>query len=167
MKTIPAILACCLITAAATAEEFGEAADFDRWYVGGAAELVLPQGGSGMHHLGGASARFGYYLSPVLAFDVQAAWMEDKAGLSARALWHLQGFDLWGKLFGYERFDPFLTVGAKGWIDHGQVGPSFGIGALYYLSDHWALRGDADLTIGVESDIETIHSLSLGVQYSF
>ena len=70
-------------------------------------------------------------------------------------------------MFGYERFDPFLSVGAKGWINHGQVGPVFGLGALYYLSNDWALRVDADLTVGVESEVETFHSLSLGVQYSF
>lgn len=167
MKKFLALVACCLIGGSLRAEEFGETADFDHWYVGAAVELVLPQGGSSMHRLGGASARFGYYFSPVFAFDAQAAWMENKAGLSAKALWHLQGFEWWGMMFGYERFDPFLTVGAKGWINHGQVGPVLGIGAMYYLSDHWALRFDADLTIGVESDVETIHSLSAGVQYSF
>ena len=151
----------------ACADEFAESEVLAPWYVGGAAELVLPQGGASQHRLGGAVVRFGYYFAPALALDCEAAWMENKAGLSAKALWHLQGFEWWGMMFGYERFDPFLSVGAQGWINHGQVGPVFGLGALYYLSNDWALRVDADLTVGVESEVETFHSLSLGVQYSF
>lgn len=140
---------------------------FDRGYVGGAGTLVLPQGGSSLHRLGGGVARFGYYATEALAFEGEAAWMENKAGLSAKALWHLQGWEFWGKLFGYERLDPFLTVGAKGWVNHGQVGPVFGLGALYYLTDSWALRADVDVTLGLDSDVEAVHALSLGVQYSF
>lgn len=149
------------------AQELGETSAFDHWYVGGAGTLVLPQGGSNMRRLGGASTHIGYYATPALAFDAEAAWTEDKVGLAAKALYHLQGFSWWGMMFGYERFDPFLSAGVKGWINHGQVGPVVGLGALYYLTDSWALRAEADVTLGVESDVETIHTLSFGVQYSF
>lgn len=160
-------LAVVLAFSGVCAQDFAEACAFDRWYVGGAGTVVLPQGGARMRQLCGGAARFGYYVTETFALDGEAAWVENRTGLSAKALRHLQGWEFWGKLFGYERFDPFLTVGVKGWIDHGQVGPVFGLGALYYLTDSWALRADADLTLGLDSAAETVHSLSLGLQYSF
>ena len=156
----------CLVSALALGAEEMDCG-FDRWYVGGAGGMVLPQGGSRMRRLAGGCARFGYYFTPVLALDGEAALMEDQAALSVKALWHLQGAEWWGMMFGYERFDPFLTVGAKGWLDHAQAGPVFGAGALYYLTDSWALRADADVVVGVDSSVEAIFSLSAGVQYSF
>lgn len=140
---------------------------FDRGYAGASAALVLPQGGAGMRHLGGATARFGYYMTETFALDGGAAWLEDRAGLSARALWHLQGWEAWGKLFGYARFDPFLTAGVQGWLPRGQVGPTCGFGALYYLSETWALRADADVTLGLDAGAAAVFALSAGVQYSF
>ena len=71
------------------------------------------------------------------------------------------------KLFGYERLDPFFTFGVKGWMNDGDVGPYAGLGALYYLSDEWAFRGDLDVTLGLEREIEVDWSFSLGFQYSF
>lgn len=149
------------------AQEFESSYAFDRWYVGGAGTLVLPQGGAQMRRLGGGEARVGYYVTESFAFEGATAWVEDSAGLAAKALWHLQGWEFWGKLFGYERFDPFLTVGVQGWMGHGQVGPACGFGTLYYLTDSWALRAEADLTLGLDSAAEAVHSLSLGLQYSF
>ena len=81
-------------------------------------------------------------------------------GLSADVLWH------W---WGYERFDPFFTFGAKGWIGHdrGQVGPKAGIGSFYHLTDTWSIRFDADLTLGVDGGCETLYTLCAGIQRSF
>ena len=151
----------------AFAEE--EAVDFDRWYVGANAALTLPQGGSRMRHVGGAALRGGYYLSENCALEGEAAWLEDAAGLGVDALGHLQGWELYGDLFGYSRFDPFVTVGARGWIgrDCGQVGPKAGLGAFYHLTDAWSLRVDADATLGLETNCEMFYSISAGVQYSF
>ena len=149
----------------AAEEEIG----FDRWYVGLAGQLMLPQGGSRMHHIGGGALRGGYYLTEDWAIEGEAAWLEDAAGLSAAALGHFQGWSLYGDLFGYSRFDPFVTVGAKGWIGRncGQVGPKAGLGAFYHLTDEWSLRADADATLGLETNCEMLYSLSVGVQYSF
>jgi len=144
-------------------EEYG----FDRWYVGLSGQLVLPQGGSKMRRLGGAAAQFGWCWSESLAFEGEAAWLEDRCGLAARARIHFNAWETYDKLFGYSRFDPFLSLGAQGWINKGQVGPAAGLGALYYLTDHWALRGDATATLGLETDVEMIYALGLGVQYSF
>ena len=137
------------------------------WYAGGAAQHVLPQGGARMRRLGGAAARVGRYLTESLALECEAAWLEDSAGLAARAVWHLHGWDEFDMLFGYERFDPFLSAGAKGWFHDGQVGPSAGIGAFYYLSDEWAVRFDAEATLGLDTRVETVYSLSAGLQYFF
>ena len=157
------IAACLAFSSFADEEANGETG----WYSGAAAQLVLPQGGSGMRRLGGAAARVGYYFTGSLAFEAEAAWLENAVGLSARALWHLHGWDEFNMLFGYERFDPFLTLGARGWIHDGQVGPSAGVGAFYYLGDTWAVRADAGLFIGTRSSSETAFSLTLGLQYSF
>ena len=158
----------CLLFAVLSADA-EEAVGFDRWYVGANAALTLPQGGSRMRHVGGAALRGGYYLSENWALEGEAAWLEDAAGLGVDALGHFQGWELYGDLFGYSRFDPFVTVGARGWIgrDCGQVGPKAGLGAFYHLTDAWSLRVDADATLGLETNCEMLYSISAGVQYSF
>ncbi|MBQ0033355.1 MAG: hypothetical protein KBT68_11225 [bacterium] len=154
-----------VLPVAAAEDEVG----FDRWYVGLSGQLMLPQGGSRMHHVGGAALRGGYYFTEDWAIEGEAAWLEDAAGLSAELLGHFQGWSAYGDLFGYSRFDPFATLGARGWIgrDSGQVGPKAGLGAFYHLTDEWALRADADATLGLETNCEMLYSLSVGVQYSF
>jgi len=167
MKGLLAVLLASLTFAgfADSEEEVG----FDRWFVGLSGSLTLPQGGSRLRHVGGAALRCGYYLTENWAVEGETAWLEDVAGLSVDALGHFQGWDFYGDLFGYSRFDPFVTVGAKGWIGDGcgQVGPKAGLGAFYHLTDSWALRADADATLGLETNCEMLYSLSVGVQYSF
>ena len=158
----------CLLSSVlplAAEEEVG----FDRWHVGLSGSLLLPQGGSKMHRVGGAALRGGYYLAEDWAIEGEAAWLEDAAGLSAAALGHFQGWDFYGDLFGYSRFDPFVTFGARGWIGRGcgQVGPKVGLGAFYHLTDSWSLRADADATLGLETNCEMLYSLSVGIQHSF
>ena len=152
-----------LLAVAASAEEPAESG----WYAGGAAQLVLPQGGSRMRRLGGGAARAGRYLTDSLALECEAAWLEDSAALAARAVWHLHGWEEFDMLFGYERLDPFLSAGARGWMHDGQVGPSAGLGAFYYLTDDWALRFDAEATLGLDTRVETVYSISAGIQYFF
>lgn len=152
-----------LLALAASAEEPAESG----WYAGGAAQFVLPQGGSRMRRLGGGAARAGRYLTDSLALECEAAWLEDSAGLAARAVWHLHGWEEFDMLFGYERLDPFLSAGAKGWMHDGQVGPSVGLGAFYYLTDDWALRFDAEATLGLDTRVETVYSISAGIQWFF
>ena len=159
-------LALVMMTSMAFAQTEEETSD--GWYVGAAAELMLPEGGSRLHHVGGAAVRGGCYLSENWAAEAEAAWLEDLAGLSVQALGHLQGWDVYGDLFGYSRFDPFVTLGAKGWLGReGQVGPKAGLGAFYHLTDDWALRFDADATLGLETRREVDYTLAIGVQYEF
>ena len=159
---------CWALGASAFAAD-AEEAEFDRWTVGATWQLLLPQGGSRLHHVSGGAVRGGYYLAEDWAVEGEVAWLEDSAGLSAVALGHLQGWTLYGDLFGYSRFDPFVTVGAKGWIGRagGQVGPKVGVGAFYHLTDDWALRFDADATLGLDTKREMLYSLAVGAQYSF
>ena len=137
-----------------------EECEFDRWYAGAGAVMTLPEGGSSMRRLGGGAVRAGYYFAEFWAVETEAAALENFAGLSADVLWH------W---WGYERFDPFFTFGAKGWIGHdrGQVGPKAGIGSFYHLTDTWSIRFDADLTLGVDGGCETLYTLCAGIQRSF
>ena len=95
--------------------------------------------------------------------------MENAAGLAVQGLWHWQDADLYGRLFGYSAFDLFFTFGARGWIGDGlgQVGPKAGVGAFWHLTDDWSLRTDADATLGLDSCVAMLYSLSLGVQYAF
>ena len=152
-----------LLALAASADEPAESG----WYAGGAAQLVLPQGGSRMRRLGGGAARAGRYLTDSLALECEAAWLEDSAALAARAVWHLHGWEEFDMLFGYERLDPFLSAGARGWMHDGQVGPSAGLGAFYYLTDDWALRFDAEATLGLDTRVESVYSISAGIQWFF
>ena len=147
---------------------FNPSAAWAETYVGVSGAMVLPQGGSRMHRLGGAALRGGVYLTEDWALEGEVAWLENAAGLSVGALGHVQGWSLYGDLFGYSRFDPFVTFGAKGWIGDGcgQVGPKAGLGAFYHLTDSWSLRADADATLGLETNCEMLYSLSVGVQYS-
>ena len=149
--------------AAVAAAEVEEVSGESGGYVGAAASLTLPQGGSGCHgphRVGGAALRAGYYVSEFWALEGEAAWLEDFAGLSAAALWH------W---WGYERLDPFFTLGARGWVGRGpgQVGPKVGVGTFYHLTDNWSLRADADATLGLDSKVEMLYTISAGVQFSF
>lgn len=144
------------VTASSEAE-YGDEYEFSRLYAGASATMVLPQGGSDMRRLGGASARIGYYLFESLAVEVDAAWLEDCAGLGVQGLWHC---------WGYERFDPFATFGARGWID-GDVGPAVGFGAFYHITDEWSFRGDVQATLGMDDGCDMVYSMGLGVQYTF
>lgn len=149
------------VHAADNAESFPvEECEMNRRYIGAGAMLTLPGGDADMRRLGGGAVRCGYYFAEFWAVETEIASLENYAGLSASVLWH------W---WGYERIDPFFTLGAKGWIGHdnGQAGPKLGTGFFYHLSDSLSLRFDADFTLGVEDETETVHSVSAGIQYSF
>lgn len=141
---------------AQTADE--EPLDFAHFTVGGAATMILPQGGARLPRRSGAAIRAGWYLTEFWAIEGEAAWLEDRIGLSAKALWH------W---WGYERFDPFFTFGAKGWLSDGQAGPCGGAGAFWHLTEQCSLRADADATLGLDSEADAIFSISIGAQFSF
>ena len=82
----------CLMSSVLVGAE--EEVGFDRWYVGVAGQMMLPQGGSRLHHVGGAALRGGYYLTEDWALEGEVAWLENSAGMSAAVLGHFQGWDL-------------------------------------------------------------------------
>ena len=153
--------ACALTTPFASPAAAGDSEDggcgLESRYAGASATMLLPQGGADMRRLGGATVRVGCYLTEALAVEVDAACLEDCAGLGVQGLWHF---------WGYERFDPFLTFGARGWFG-GDLGPVAGMGVFYHLTDNWSLRGDAQATIGIDGDCDMLYSLGIGVQYAF
>ena len=139
---------------------------FDRFYAGVSAQVLLPQGGARSRV--GAAGRIGWYVTDAFTLEGEAADLEHTVGFAARGLWHWRGWDEYDKLFGFSRFDPFFTFGAKGWIgSSGEVGPSVGFGALWYLTDDWALRAEADATLGLDGEVGMAYSIGVGVQYSF
>lgn len=164
----PLLLAAFLPLASLAHGEAEEPSD-SGCYAGASAALAIPQGGSRMRRLGGGALRAGLYLGEFWAVEGEASWMEDAAGLAVSALWHLQGWPFYGDLFGYSRFDPFLTAGARGWIggSFGQVGPAAGVGAFWHLTDEWSLRFDAVPTLGLDSRVEVVYAFSVGVQRAF
>jgi len=139
-------------------------------YIGASASGLLPQGGSKVPAGAGASLRAGGYLSDYSALEGEVGWTRGAYGFGAQGLFHFQGWELYNRFFGFSQFDPFVTLGARGWIaehGHGQVGPKAGLGAFYHLTDNWSLRADADATLGLDTDVEMLYTLSLGVQYEF
>lgn len=158
---ISAVLTAALFfSSPALGEEIGEECEFHRFYLGSAGTVVLPQGGGDIRRLGGASFRAGCYLTEFWSVEAEASLLENYAGYGARLLWH------W---WGYERFDPFFTVGAKGVSGRGydDLGPQFGAGAFYHLTERVSLRFDAEATVGLNGDTAVDYSLSLGLQFFF
>lgn len=154
------LLAGALLT---TGQALGEVA------VGLSGRMLLPQGGARMRRLGGGALTAACGLSGAWSLEGLVGAGEDCAELRVGLLGRWTGWDLYDRFFGFSPFDPFVTVGAGGWVgsDRGQVGPSAGLGAFYHLDDHWSLRADATLTLGLDAKAEALYSLSCGIQYTF
>lgn len=143
--------------AAPSFEEDEYAVEFDRAYAGVRAEVALPQGGSKMSRKSGAAASFGFWLDEFIAADFAVSVCERETALSGGILW------LW---WGYERLDPFFTLGLRDWIDE-ECGPYAGCGCYWHIDDHWSVRFDASAMYGLENQSRWVHSLSLGIERSF
>ena len=95
-RRVMSLMAVAIVAASlplSAAEDEDESCEFDSWYVGASATLVMPQGGHGMRRLGGATARFGHYFTEALSVEADAAWLENCAGLGVQGLWHFYGYD--------------------------------------------------------------------------
>ncbi len=159
-----------LMSLASSSAVAAEESSPDSTYLGVSGALTMPQGGSRLHRLGGAAVRGGVYLSDFWAVEGDVSWQENAAGFGVGALAHVQAWEAYGDLFGYSAFDPFVAFGARGWLvsdGDGQVGPQAGVGAFYHLNDAWSLRAEANLTLGLETRVEAIYTISVGVQYGF
>lgn len=157
---IATVFVALLVCVRAQAEEAG-----DSFFAEAAPAVLLPQGGARAQ--AGVAVRAGGNVSEVVALEAEATAYEKTTALAARARLFWRACDEYDKLFGFSRFDPFFTLGAKGWIRHGEVGPSAGVGAFWYLTDRWALRADADATLGLDGESEMRYTVAAGVDFSF
>ncbi len=168
------------------AAEESEEVSVPSWYAGAGAGMLLPGGGSSLSRAAQSSAHIGWYASDFVAFEFEGSCAPNASsggghaavtGLAARGLFHLSGWEAFGKLFGYERFDPFVTAGVQTLLSsrysfadgshRTAAGPAVGIGAFYYLTDTWALRFDATAAMSVDSPCGMNYGIAAGVQWSF
>jgi len=168
----------------AFAEEVDDAASYG--YVGASGGVLLPGNGNSLRRAALVAVRGGWYLDDYFAIEVEALCAPHASsgeggtavwGGSAQALWHLSGWEAFDKLFGCERFAPFLTCGVQAlcatrhaFADDSHrtgIGPSAGIGAFYHLTDNVSLRFDARAALAVDSPCGMTYSLLAGLQYSF
>lgn len=128
-------------------------------YAEATAGALLPQGGSRLHGSATAGVRVGAGLGEAWAAEAEggSAIADGTASLAARALWRFTG---------YERLDPFLSCGWAAVLGRA-TGPEFGVGAWYYLSDRWQLRGDARAMPAADDGCRVGFSLALSAGFAF
>lgn len=170
------LLASLLLPAAVFAMEKEEIPD--RWYTGVSGAMFLPGGGSSLERAGGVSAYLGYFLTDSFAVEADVISVPNAVsshggnstltGFGVQGAWHFMGF---------ERFDPFLTFGASALFSSHHVfaddssrsalGPTFGFGFLYHLSDNLALRADSKAMVALDSPSGIAFTIAGGLQWSF
>ena len=155
-------------------------------YAGASAGMSLPGNGSSLKRAALVAARGGWYLDEYFALEAEALCAPNAAsgegctpvwGGAVQALWHLSGWEAFDKLFGCERFAPFLTGGVQTLCAPRHVfadgshrtgtGPCAGFGAFYHLTDNISLRAEARAALAVDSPCGMAYSLLAGVQFSF
>ena len=155
-------------------------------YVGAAGGILLPGNGNSLKRAALVAARGGWYLDEYVAVEAEALCAPHASsdvggtavwGGSVQALWHLSGWEAFDKLFGCERFAPFLTGGVQAlcaprhvFADDSPrtcIRPSVGFGACYHLTDNWSLRAEARAALAVDTPCGMDYAILAGVQYSF
>ncbi len=187
MKRIIAITASILAAAALAADEFVESdAALPGWSLDAGVKAIMPGGGSSLEAAPAVAVRASRYLTEAFALEMEgySAPAADcrhgnaaVAGAAVNGRWHLAGWETFDKLFGCERFDPFVTLGAGAifadrhvFADSSHrtaIGPVFGLGAFYHLTDSLSLRADGGVMLDCATPAGVIFSVGLGLQYSF
>ena len=183
MRFLAVMLALAAVTPSAVFadEEIG----FYRWYAGAAGGMSMPGSGNTLRRAGAVAVRGGWYASEFTAFEIEglcAPNMSSGVGnttlsaVSARGVFHMTGWDAFDKLFGCERFDPFLTAGVTAHFasrhafadgDHRTgIGPAAGLGAFWHITDSISLRVDASATLCVDSPCGMMYGVFAGIQVS-
>lgn len=156
------------------------------WYVGASGGMLLPGNGNSLSRAAEVSVLAGVYATDSLAWEVECSCVpnavaeggnEALTGVAARGLFHLTGIEEIDKLFGCERFDPFVTFGAATRFGARHVfaegahrtatGPTAGVGAFYHLTDNLDLRFDAQAMLGCDSPCGMLYSAAVGLQWNF
>ncbi len=155
-------------------------------YVGAGGGLLLPGNGNSLSRAADVALRAGVYATDFLAWEVEGACApnvsargghEALTGVSARGLYHFAGFEVFDKLFGCERFDPFMTLGActrfgarHAFADGSHrtaTGPEVGLGAFYHLTENLDLRVDATALVACDSPCGMLYAVGVGLQWNF
>ena len=119
---------------------------------------LMPGGGRRFERSALWSLRAGASLSD--SWNAEAEFGEGRVNaVSARALW---------RPIGYERFDPFLSLGAAGFGNSSWTGgPEFGIGFFYYLGDRLSLRADLRSALALDGSVGSVSSALVSVGWTF
>lgn len=156
-------------------------------YVGASSGVLLPGNGNTLRRAAEVSVRGGYSITDYLALEVEGVCVPSAvsraggnatvSGVSFASVWHFAGWETFDRLFGCERFDPFMTLGVGSrWASRdvfgegaprAAIGPVWGIGAFYHLTESWSLRADARAQLCCDSSCGMLYGVSLGVQYSW
>ena len=176
------------LCAASGADAFSESdADGSGWHVGVAGGILLPGNGNSLRRAAEVSVRGGYSLSDYLAVEVEGMCAPSAvsdlggrttlSGVAAQGLFHCSGWETFDRLFGCERLDPFVTLGGAARFAGRHVfadgthrtalGPTFGLGTFYHLTDALSLRLDARAQVCCDSPCGMLYGVSLGLQYAF
>ncbi len=180
---LSAMCAWCAWAADAFAEED---ADGTGWYAGAGVGVLLPGNGNSLRRAAEVNVRAGRYFSDYLALEAEGMCAPFVAsgdggttlsGAALQGVFHCAGWEAFDRLFGCERFDPFVTLGAAGRFAGRHVfadgshrtafGPMFGIGAFYHLTDSWSLRAEARAQVCCDSPCGMLYGVSVGLQCSF
>ncbi len=169
-------------------DTFAEAdADGTGWYVGAAGGALLPGNGNSLRRAAEVSVRGGHCFSDYFALEMEGlcapSAVLDRGGNTAvsgvafQGVFHCAGWETFDKLFGCERFDPFVALGAAARFagrhafadcsHRTAIGPVFGMGAFYHLTDSWSLRADARAQLCCDSPCGMLYGVFAGLQYSF
>ena len=187
-KALTAIFSSFFAFSACAADSFAEEdAAGDGWYLGAAGGMMLPGGGNSLRRAAEAGVRGGRYITDSLALEMEGACAPSAvsghggntaiSGVALQGVLHFTGWREFDMLFGCERFDPFLTLGAGARLAGRNVlaedshrtafGPVFGLGAFYHLTDSVSLRADAKAQLCCDSPCGMLYGVSVGLQYSF
>lgn len=157
------------------------------WYVGTSGGMLLPGNGNSLRRAAEIAVRGGHYFSDYFALELEGVCVPSAvsgrggnatvSGALVEGVCHMSGWEAFDRLFGCERFDPFVSMGAAARFASRDVfahdarrtaiGPMFGLGAFYHLTDSWSLRGDLRAQLCCDSPCGMLYSVSLGVQYSW
>ena len=185
MKQILALVVLSLAASVAAEEE--ETVGAPPAYLGASGGIFLPGNGSSLKRAAMASARGGWYLSENLALELEGGCAPNAVSshggnatvtaFAARGLFHLTGIEEFDRLFGCERFDPFVTFGAHAAFASKHVfadcshrsafGPMAGVGAFYHLTERLSVRAEARAALCCDSPCGMLYGVFAGLQYSF
>ena len=158
-----------------------------RWYVSPGVGMMFFEGNQTVDEGLNMVLRLGYDLDEHWGLEGGVSWApnitqnkdfttkhgDGVTGQSIRGLF-LDGLYHFDR---FERFDPYLAVGAGTYRANDRVfcegsrrqvtGPRVGAGMFYHLNDAWSLRADARTFMAVDDTCEFMYTADLGVAYRF